>query len=284
MSATPPRAGATLAATLAAAATALGSRLDAELLLGHLLGLDRVGLLRERERALEPAAAAALQRLVAQRTAGVPVAYLTGRREFWSLDFQVDARVLIPRPETELLVETALALTAGAPPGPLVDVGTGSGAVAVALAQELAEREIVGLDDSPAALAVAAINAQRLAPGRLALCASDLLSALPAASCALVVSNPPYVEDDWPALATGELRHEPRHALAAGRDGLAVIRRLVADARRCLLPGGWIALEHGARQGPSVRRLLGAAGFDDLVTQRDLAGLERVSAGRRRAA
>ncbi len=276
----PLPAGTKLAAALLAAATALDSRLEAELLLAHLLGLDRAGLLRERERELDALTLEALRVLVARRAEGVPIAYLTGRREFWSLELEVDARVLVPRPETELLVETALALAAHAPPGPIVDVGTGSGAVAVALARELPAREILAVDDSAAALAVAAINVARLAPDRVTLRESDLLAAFDADCCALVVSNPPYVEDDWPDLASTALRHEPRHALAAGADGLDVIRRLVVDARRCLRAGGWLALEHGATQAPAVRRLLAQAGFRDLLTQRDLAGHERVSAGR----
>ncbi len=272
--------GTRLGATLAAATTALGARLDAELLLGHLLGLDRSGLLRERERELDAPTLEALRALVARRRDGEPLAYLTGRREFWSLDFLVDARVLVPRPETELLVETALALAARAPSGPLVDVGTGSGAIAVALARELPGREILAVDDAPAALAVAADNVSRLAPGRVELRVSDLLAVCDADSLALVVSNPPYVEDDWPDLTSGALRHEPRHALVAGADGLAVLRRLVIDARRCLRIDGWLALEHGATQGPAVRGLLAQAGYRDLVTQRDLAGFERVTAGR----
>lgn len=275
----PLAAGTRLGAALAAAATALGSRLEAELLLAHLLRLDRAGLLREREHALDAPTLDALRALVARRVDGVPIAYLTGHREFWSLDFEVDSRVLVPRPETELLVETALALAARAPSGPIVDVGTGSGAIAVALARELPAREILAVDDSAAALAVAASNAARLAPGRVTLRESDLLAVFDTDECALAVSNPPYVEDDWPDL-TRALRHEPRHALAAGADGLAVIRRLVVDARRCLRAGGWLALEHGATQASAVRRLLAQAGFRDLVTQRDLAGHERVSAGR----
>lgn len=271
--------GTSIASALAAAATRLGARLDAELLLGHLLGMDRIGLLKEREQILDPAVEAALQALVVRRADGEPVAYLTGRREFWSLEFIVDPRVLVPRPETELLVETALALAARAPAGTVVDVGTGSGAVAVALARELPARQVVALDDSTDALAVAAQNVARLAPGRVDLRESDLLSACGNDSFAMVVSNPPYVEADWPELAAN-LRHEPRHALVAGRDGLDVIRRLVADARRCLHRDGWLVLEHGARQGAAVRALLAEAGFVDLVTQRDLAGLERVSAAR----
>ncbi len=272
----------TVGQTLTACAPRLaGGRLEAEVLLGHVLGLDRLGLLRERDRVLDAATAAACLALVARREAGEPVAYLTGRREFWSLALEVDPRVLVPRPETEVLVETALALAAQAPDGPIVDVGTGSGAIALALARELPARCIVAVDDSAAALAVAAANVARHAPGRVDLRESDLLHGFAAASLALVVSNPPYVEDDYPGLSTAALCHEPRHALAAGADGLDVIRRLVPQARHALGEGGWLALEHGATQGPAVRALFAAAGFRDLVTQRDLAGHERVTAGRR---
>lgn len=274
--------GCSVAEALRLVASDLGSgRLEAELLLGHLLGLDRVGLLRERERKLDADTLAALERLVAARHTGVPVAYLTGRREFWSLDFAVDARVLVPRPETELLVETVLALAARAPGGPIVDVGTGSGVIATALARELPTREIIAIDDSTDALAVAGANLARLAPGRVTCVHADLLSPFAVGTLAIVASNPPYVEDGYPGLADDSLRHEPRHALAAGVDGLDVIRRLVAAAWACLCVDGWLVLEHGATQGAAVRALLATTGFADLVTQRDLAGLERVSAGRR---
>jgi len=273
---------ATVGQTLAACAPRLaGGRLEAEVLLGHVLGLDRLGLLRERDRVLDAATAAACLALVARREAGEPVAYLTGRREFWSLMLEVDPRVLVPRPETEVLVETALALAAQAPDGVIVDVGTGSGAIALALALELPTRHVIAVDDSPDALAVAAANVARHAAGRIELRQGDLLQAFSAASLALVVSNPPYVEDDYLGLSTAALCHEPRHALAAGADGLDVIRRLVPQALHALREGGWLALEHGATQGPAVRALLAAAGFRDLVTQRDLAGHERVTAGRR---
>lgn len=273
---------ATVGQTLAACAPRLaGGRLEAEVLLGHVLGLDRLGLLRERDRVLDAATAAACLALVARREAGEPVAYLTGRREFWSLMLEVDPRVLVPRPETEVLVETALALAAQAPDGVIVDIGTGSGAIALALALELPTRHVIAVDDSPDALAVAAANVARHAAGRIELRQGDLLQAFSAASLALVVSNPPYVEDDYPGLSTAALCHEPRHALAAGADGLDVIRRLVPQALHALREGGWLALEHGATQGPAVRALLAAAGFRDLVTQRDLAGHERVTAGRR---
>ena len=266
---------------IATAVLAPNGRLDAELLLGAALGLDRIGLLRERTRVLSEVECARLRELISQRRRGVPVAYLLGLREFWSLTFIVDSRVLIPRPETEGLVEVGCELAARAPAGPIADLGTGSGAVAVALARECAERPVLALDASRAALAVAQLNVARLAVGRVDLVNGDWLAGLAPDRFALIVSNPPYVEDDFPDLATAALGHEPRAALAAGADGLDDLRRIVPDARRCLQAGGWLALEHGASQGPAVRALLAGAGFTDIDTRRDFAALERISLGRR---
>lgn len=273
----------TVGAAVLAAAAALGEagRFEAELLLGEVLGLDRVGLLRERSRALAPSELARFRALLAARLAGAPVAYLLGRREFWSLDFEVEPGVLIPRPETEVLVELACALLADAPAGPVLDLGTGSGAVAIALAVECPTREVLAMDRSAAALAVARRNVERLAPGRVALVRGDWLGAVGAARAAAIVANPPYVEDDYPGLATDALRHEPREALAAGPAGLDALEAIIRDAPRCLLASGWLALEHGAGQGPAVRELLAGAGFERVATRRDLADLERVSYGRK---
>lgn len=273
-----PAVGAAILA--AAAALGEGGRFEAELLLGEVLDLDRVGLLRERSRPLAAAELARFQALLDARLAGTPVAYLLGRREFWSMSFVVEPGVLIPRPETEVLVELACALQADAPEGPLLDLGTGSGVVAVTLAVECATREVFAVERSPAALAVARRNVQRLAPGRVGLVRGDWLDALAENCAAVVVANPPYVEDDYPGLATDALRHEPRDALAAGPAGLDALAAIVGGARRCLRAGGWLALEHGAGQGPAVRGLLADAGFDSVATRRDLADLERVSYGR----
>jgi len=273
-------------AVVLAAAAALGEagRFEAELLLGEVLGLDRVGLIRERSRVLAPAEFARFRALLAARLAGAPVAYLLGRREFWSMSFVVEPGVLIPRPETEILVELACALLADAPAGPVLDLGTGSGAVAIAVAVECPTREVVAVDRSAAALAVARRNVERLAPGRVALLRGDWLGAVADARAAAVLANPPYVEDDYPGLATDELRHEPRAALAAGPAGLDALEAIVRDAPRCLLDGGWLALEHGAGQGPAVREMLAGAGFERIATRRDLADLERISYGRKPAA
>jgi release factor glutamine methyltransferase len=267
-----------------AAALGDGGRFESELLLGEVLGLDRIGLLRERSRALAPSELARFEALLAARLGGTPVAYLLGRREFWSMSFLVDQRVLIPRPETEVLVELARALLADAPAGPVLDLGTGSGAVAIALAVECETREIFAVDRSAAALAVARRNVERLVPGRVRLILGNWLDAIAATRVAVVVSNPPYVEDGYPGLATGELRHEPRAALAAGPTGLDALTAIVRGARHRLIAGGWLALEHGAGQGAAVRELLDGAGFEDIATRRDLADLERVSYGRKPAA
>lgn len=266
---------------LAAGLLGEGGRLEAELLLGEVLGLDRVGLLRERDRLLGEDERRRFGALVAARRAGRPVAYLLGRREFWSLDFIVDERVLIPRPETEQLVELVLSLLAVSPPGPVIDLGTGSGAVAVAIARECAAREVIAVDLSADALAVAARNVATLAPGRVGLVRGDWLAAFAADAAALVVANPPYVEDGYPGLATAALGHEPRRALAAGPAGLDAFRVLVPQALRCLRHGGWLAVEHGAEQGEAVRAIFVAAGFEAPATHTDLAGHARTTAARK---
>lgn len=256
--------------------------LDVEWLLAHVLGLDRAGLRRERE---SDVAAPQLQRWTDafdDLLAGTPVAQLLGCWEFWSLEFEIDRHVLIPRADTECLVEVACELATNAPAGPLVDLGTGSGAVAVCLARELPGRQVVAVERSTAALVVAARNVARLAPGRVLPVQGSWLASLGADSCALIVGNPPYVADDDPGLAAdGPLRFEPRGALAAGPDGLDDLRIIAAQAPRRLLPGGWLALEHGADQGAAVRDLLAQQGLSNIETRRDLAGHDRVTLGQR---
>lgn len=259
-------------------------RLDLELLLGEVLGLNRAGLLRERDTRVDDDDAARFTSLLGALRDGRPVAQLLGRREFWSLSLEIDDHVLIPRPDTELLVETGLRLLGEAPPGAIVDLGTGSGAVALALASELEGQVVLGVDDSSAALRVAARNVARLAPRQVRLLRGRWLAALAPASCALIVANPPYLEAGDPALAAdGALRYEPAHALASGPEGLDDLREIAIAAPRCLMAGGWLALEHGASQGAAVRGLLAATGFEHIDTLRDLAGHERVSCGRRPA-
>lgn len=258
----------------------VAQRRDLELLLAGLLGLNLAGLIRESTSPVEPARVSAWREQLLALAAGTPVAQLLGHWEFWSLEFEVDSHVLIPRPDTELLVETGIALAAEVPAGPVLDAGTGSGVIAVCMARECADRAVLAVDRSATALAVARRNAERLAPGRIGFLQGNWLTALAPARFALLLGNPPYIAENDPALeATGSLRFEPRSALAAGTDGLSDLSMLAGTAGAHLLPGGAIALEHGWNQGDAVRRLLGAAGFSRIETRRDLAGHERVTLG-----
>ena len=255
--------------------------LDAELLLAHVLGVPRARLRSHPEVAVEPAAAASFLALVERRAAGEPLAYLTGRREFWSLDLGVTPAVLVPRPETELLVERALALgPAGA--ASVADLGTGSGAIALALARERPRWRIVATDLSPPALEVARVNAAALGATGIEFLAGSWFEPLAGARFDLLVSNPPYVAADDPALRDSGIAFEPALALTPpGGDALAALRMLARGAAPHLLPGGWLLLEHGASQGPQVRAELVAAGFAHVRSHRDLAGNERMTEGRR---
>jgi release factor glutamine methyltransferase len=257
-------------------------RLDAEVLLAHVLGLDRVGLYTRFDQPLERAELEAFRELIRRRTRGEPCAYLTGRKEFWSLSFAVDARVLVPRPETELLVEAALALTTGAPAGVLADLGTGSGAIACALKHERPDWRVLATDVSPDALAVASANVAALGLA-VELLEGDLIAPLlPYAPLDLLVSNPPYIGAAELATLGPEVReHEPRRALSPGADGLAILKRLVAAAPPLLRPGAALALEIGSGQGAAVRDLLAAAGFVAITVRPDYAGHDRVAWGRR---
>ena len=257
-------------------------RLDAELLLTAVLDIDRGALFRDSDHSVPPAAEARFRALVAARAEGRPVAQLLGVREFWSLDFEVNEHCLVPRPETELLVEVALAALDPAAAGAVVDLGTGSGAVAVAIARERPALTVVAVEASEAALAVAVRNVARHTPGRVQLVRGDWLAAFAPGSFTAIVSNPPYVEDGDPLLTTTAIRFEPRSALAAGPDGLSDLRTLATQAAAALVPGGRVFLEHGTTQGPAVRALLVAAGFAEVATARDLGGHERVTSGTRR--
>lgn len=270
------------AAAVLAAAGVAEPRADAEVLLAHVLGCARGALLARGRSTLAPAAAARFERLVAARRRRRPLWHLLGRREFWSLDVVVDARVLTPRPETELLVEQALRL---APAGGLVvDAGTGSGAVAVAIARERPDLRVLALDVDGDALAVAAANRRRLAPA-VALLRASWLSALAPASADVVVANPPYVPDGAIAGLAPEVRdYEPRRALAAGPDGLREIGRLVAEAAGVLVPGGWLVFEIGWGQADAARALCtGPAWEPDAAVDPDLAGIPRRVTVQRRA-
>jgi release factor glutamine methyltransferase len=258
-----------------------GARAEAEILVAHGLGCDRTALWARPEAPVSPATATACRGLVQRRAAGEPVAYLTGRRGFWTLDLEVTPAVLIPRPETELLVEQALAAFAADARVRLADLGTGSGAIALAVAAERPGWQILATDASPDALAVARRNAARLGLATVAFRLGDWAGALgPDERFEVVVSNPPYVAEADPHLGEGDLPWEPRAALVAGPDGLDAIRRLVPAAVPHLAAGGWLLLEHGADQGEAVRTVLAGAGLRDVHTVPDLTGLDRVSGGR----
>jgi release factor glutamine methyltransferase len=252
---------------------------EAEHLLAHALGRPSAWLFAHGDELADPAAASTFESLVARREAGEPVAYLTGRRGFWSFELDVGPATLIPRPETERLVELALErLPPGA--GRVADLGTGSGAIALAIAIERPALRVVATDASAAALAVAARNAARLALPNVEFRQGDWCASLAGERFELIASNPPYIAEQDPHLAQGDLRHEPAGALSSGIDGLDAIRRIVEQAPRHLEAGGWLLLEHGLDQGSPVRALLGAAGFVEVATHLDLERRDRVSLGR----
>jgi len=252
---------------------------EARLLLGHALGRSAAWLEAHRDDPLSAEAAARISALVTRRADGEPVAYLVGQREFYGRDFAVTPDVLIPRPETELLVELAIAKVGAGGTARILDLGAGSGCVAVTLALELPGARVTAVDVSPAALAVARGNAERLG-ARVAFFESDWFAALPLQRFDLIVANPPYVAAGDPHLAEGDLRFEPPHALTDHADGLAAIRRIVADAPYWLANGGWLLFEHGHDQGAAARGLIEDAGFTEIGQHADLAGIVRVCTGR----
>jgi release factor glutamine methyltransferase len=253
---------------------------DAELLMAHVLDRPRSWLYAHAETLLSPGVAERFEALVARRVQGVPVAYLTGRRGFWSFELAVTPDTLIPRPETELLVEAALQRL---PPGRrlrVADLGTGSGAIALAIASERPLADVVATDRSEAALAVARGNAGTLGIANVAFRAGDWCAPLQGERFDLVASNPPYIAGDDAHLQAGDLRYEPGLALTPGGDGLDAIRAIASGAPGCLLPGGWLLVEHGHDQGDAVRALLADAGLVEVATLPDLEGRDRVGVGR----
>lgn len=271
----------TVGQALAAAQSAGLERLDAQLLLGHLLGQPRGWLIAHDADALVPGQADEYAALCARRAAGEPFAYLVGEREFHGLSLQVSPAVLVPRPDTETLVDWALELLTGEPGGrpepEVVDLGTGSGAIALAVKHRRPGVRMSAVDLSEAALAVARGNARRLGLA-VEFHAGSWWQPLAGRRFDLVLSNPPYIAGGDPHLAS--LAHEPALALTPGGDGLDAIRHLVAGAPAHLVPGGWLLLEHGYDQAEAVAALLGAAGFDGVDTRRDLAGQPRCTGGR----
>ncbi|MFO8044471.1 MAG: peptide chain release factor N(5)-glutamine methyltransferase [Halomonas sp.] len=269
------------AARLAAAGSPT-ARLDAEVLLCHLLEVDRTWLYTWGDREAEEALLARFDALLARREDGEPVAYLTGEREFWGLTLATEPSTLIPRPDTETLVEVALE-KACATAGRLLDLGSGTGAIALAIASERPGWDVLGVDLRPEAVALAERNAARLSITNAGFRQSDWFAALQEKKAGerfdLIVSNPPYLADDDPHLVRGDVRFEPRSALVAGEGGLGDLRHLVRAAREHLAPAGWLLLEHGAQQGAAVRQALEDAGYEAVVSRGDLAGHERVSLG-----
>lgn len=258
---------------------------EAGVLLAHALGVDHGWLFAHAGDALAPDAAARFEALLAARIAGTPVAHLTGRRGFWTFDLAVSPDTLIPRPETERLVELALARLPTDRPLRVLDLGTGTGAIALALAAERPAARVVAVERSPGAAAVARGNAAALGlAARVSVREGDWFDPVAGERFDLIASNPPYIEDDDPHLSRGDLRFEPRTALAAGADGLDDLRLIANAAPARLAPGGWLLLEHGWRQGEAVRTLLRAAGFTDVGTDVDLEGRDRVTSGRRATA
>lgn len=277
-------AGATVAATLRKASAGLphssSSRLDAELLLAHVLECDRTALYRAPERLLSTAEQAAFERLLTARAAGRPVAQLTGTTEFWSVRLAVNDDVLVPRAETELLVDCALELSTTHSAPIILDAGTGSGAIARALVEQRPHARILASDRYPRAAALAGRN---LAGTGVPVFIADWLEACAASIFDLVIANPPYIAySERPGLPP-ELAFEPDTALFAEGDGLEALERLAESALRVLQPGGHLLLEHGHRQGAAVRALLDHHGYDHIETRRDGAGHERVAIGRRPA-
>jgi release factor glutamine methyltransferase len=268
-----------LSATLASLLAASGlPPIEAQVLAAHALGLSRARLLAGSQRTLDADAIRSIERLFLLRRAGEPVAYLTGEREFHGLSLKITHDVLIPRPETELLVDLALERLPNRA-GRVVDLGTGSGAIAVAIAHAAPDTEVFAVDSSRAALAVARENARRHGAS-IRFVESEWFAGLAGERFDVVVSNPPYVAAGDGHLGEGDLRFEPRTALVGGPDGLDAIRTIVAGAKAHLVPGGWLLFEHGFDQGERCRSLLGMYGYAGIASWPDLAGITRVAGGR----
>lgn len=258
----------------------LGDRVDAEVLLAYALSKPRSWLIAHADDQLSLEHASAYTLLIEQREAGEPVAYITGRRGFWSLDLEVTPDTLIPRPETELLVELALERLPLGKACHVLDLGTGSGAIALAIARERTQAQVIATDASVEALAVAQRNARRHHIGNVSFVQGNWFTPVGDRRFDVIVSNPPYIESSDPHLQQGDLRFEPMSALASGKDGLDDIRFIVRDAGLHLVPGGWLLFEHGWNQGDAARTLLRDAGFVELSTASDLEQRDRVSLGR----
>lgn len=265
-----------------AAAQQATDRIAARVLLREVLQQSDAYLLAHGDDRLTADQAQQYVALVVRRVTGEPVAYLTGRREFHGREFRVTPAVLIPRPETELLVELALQRVPAGAPAHVLDLGTGSGCIGITIAAERPQAQVTLVDASDTALEIARANAVQWAPGNTRLLCSDWFSAVISERYDLIVANPPYVAEGDAHLQQGDLRFEPRRALAAGADGLNDLRRIIAQAPQHLRAGGWLLLEHGYNQAAACAQLLAASGFRDVFNAPDLAGVPRVSGGRLR--
>lgn len=255
------------------------ARLEAQILTALALGVDRAWLIAHDRDALSLDQSNAIEQLIARRERGEPVAYILGEKEFYGRLFKVTPDVLIPRPETELLVEAALERLPKARSARILDLGTGSGCIAITLAKERPDCEVLAVDVSLPALAIARENAKRLDAPNVSLFASDWYARLDTMNFDMIISNPPYIAAGDPHLGLGGLPHEPRQALASGLVGLDAILAIVAGTRDHLLPGGWLILEHGYDQADACGQLLMQAGLEQIFTLVDLGGQTRVTGG-----
>jgi release factor glutamine methyltransferase len=255
------------------------ARLDAELLLSSVLGIDRIYLLTQPDQRVPQSIVASYRALINERHAGIPIAYLLGEREFWSLRLEVSRDTLVPRADTELLVSLALERLPAAQPATIVDLGTGCGAIAIAISCERPNWRLLGIDKSLAALRIAERNRRRHNRTNLYFLAGDWTLALRPGRADLIVSNPPYIENDDCCLTESDIRHEPAIALRGGPDGLQSIAAIIDSSTTILRAGGHLLVEHGAEQGDASRGLFLANGYRNVMTHRDLSGHERVTSG-----
>lgn len=253
--------------------------LDAEVLLCHCLKKTRAFLRAWPEHSPDQPQLTDFQQLIDQRNLGMPVAYLTGQREFWSRPFKVSPDVLIPRPDSELLIELSLALLAPNKPGKIIDLGTGSGILAITLAAERPSIQAIATDFSPAALAIAGQNAQQLEVDNVYFIQSNWFDAINEHDFDLVISNPPYIADNDPHLRQGDVRFEPNHALVSDENGLQDIRLIAEQARQHLRSSGRLLIEHGYHQQTDVQAIFNTLNYQQVTTHRDLSGNPRVTSG-----
>ena len=254
--------------------------IDARVLMEHVTGLSHADIIAKAGQTLTESQRSLFDELVNLRLTGTPIAYIVGHREFWSMDFLLTPDTLIPRPETETLVEQALLHIPEATEVTVADLGTGSGAIALAIGYERPHAKVIATDASRLALETARVNEERLGLGNIELRLGSWLQPIEDCSCDVIVSNPPYVREDDPHLEQGDVRYEPTAALVSGEDGLDAIREITENAPAHLKPGGWLLLEHGFDQAEDVKLLMETAGFCEIKTIGDLAGQDRVTEGK----